>query len=80
MSCDFKAEVSKMAVLYQNGFIVFVASKLVLLAIVSINKSSKLPSLTMWDNSLQYYYKEFKWLEIMRPIGSLLSPPYSRLV
>ena len=63
MSCGFKAEVSKMAVLYQNCFIVSVA-KMILLAIVGINKSIKLPSFTMWDNSVQDSYKEFNPLTV----------------
>ena len=38
--------------------------KMILLAIVGINKSSKFPSFTMWDNSVQDSYIEFNPLTV----------------
>ena len=59
MSCDFKMEVSTMAVLRHNYFI-SVCCKEIGITIVGINKSSDLLSFTMWDNSVQDSYQEFK--------------------
>ena len=74
MPSDFKMEVSKMAVLWQNYSISVCCKEIG----IAIDKASEF---TMWDKSVQDSYQELSGQTLSNPTtSSLLSPPYSRLV